>query len=207
MVKILIWNKHIERNQWEKSHEAFGKSTRVYFKMKQMFLVLFLYSYRYCFFLCGPTGQIGPRLRFIDTPPTHTHTHTDTHRAGRTPLNNWSARRGGRYLHNTKQTQGKNIHGLSGLRTRDPLNQAAIDLRITAQGQRDQPKIIRISRNDKGSAKVWLLDTHHSTLHSYRSSIWFTPSAQRFWTRRHRRINIWQLHFGQNITAKIYIVI
>jgi len=45
----------------KKSHEAFGKSTRVYFKMKQIFIALFPYRYGY-FFLCGPTAQIGSRL-------------------------------------------------------------------------------------------------------------------------------------------------
>ena len=30
----------------------------------------------------------------------HTHTHSRTHTPGRTPLSEWSPRRGGRYLHN-----------------------------------------------------------------------------------------------------------
>jgi hypothetical protein len=34
---------------------------------------------------------------------THTHTHTHTHTLGRTPLDEWSVRRRGRYLHNTQQ--------------------------------------------------------------------------------------------------------
>ena len=44
----------------------------------------------------------------ITPTPTHTHTHTHTHihsrTPGRTALNEWSARRRGRYLHNTQQT-------------------------------------------------------------------------------------------------------
>jgi hypothetical protein len=64
--------------------------------------------------------------------------HTDTHTLGRTPLNEWSARRRGRYLHNTKQTQETNIHDFSGIRTRDPSNQAASDLRLRPQGHRDR---------------------------------------------------------------------
>ena len=59
---------------------------------------------------------------------THRHTHTNTH--GRTPLDEWSARRRGRCLHNTQQTQETNIHVLSGIRTRDPSSQAAADPRI-----------------------------------------------------------------------------
>ena len=49
-------------------------------------------------------------LRFLDYTHTHTHTHTHKHThthihtLSRTPLNEWSARRRGRYLHNTQQT-------------------------------------------------------------------------------------------------------
>ena len=38
------------------------------------------------------------------------HTHTHTHTPGRNSLNQLSARRTGRYLLNTQQTQEKNIH-------------------------------------------------------------------------------------------------
>jgi hypothetical protein len=37
--------------------------------------------------------------------------------------------------HNT-ETQGTNIHALSGIRTRDPSNQAAADLRLRPRGYR-----------------------------------------------------------------------
>jgi len=42
------------------------------------------------------------------------------HPPGSTPVNNWSARRRGRYLHNTQQTQVTDSHVPSGIRTRDP---------------------------------------------------------------------------------------
>jgi hypothetical protein len=42
---------------------------------------------------------------------------------GRTPLDEWSARHKGLYLHRT--TQHTNIHASSGIRTHDPSNQAA----------------------------------------------------------------------------------
>jgi hypothetical protein len=61
-------------------------------------------------------------------------THIQTH--GRTPLNEWSARRRDLYLHRT--TQQTNIHAPSGSRTRDPSNQAAVDLRLRPRGCRDQ---------------------------------------------------------------------
>jgi hypothetical protein len=45
---------------------------------------------------------------------------------GRAPLNEWLARRKGLYRHRTSQLiQKKNIHAPSGIRTRDPSNQAA----------------------------------------------------------------------------------
>jgi hypothetical protein len=53
---------------------------------------------------------------------SHNITHTHTHTPARTLLNKWSARRRGRYLHNTEQTQETNIHGLSRIRTRNPSN-------------------------------------------------------------------------------------
>ena len=81
---------------------------------------------------CCATDLIGPRpphyWGFLIThthtythtaPPfyTHTHTHTHTHR---TALNEWSARRRGRYLHNIQQTQQTNIHALSGIQFQEP---------------------------------------------------------------------------------------
>jgi hypothetical protein len=54
-------------------------------------------TYDRIFFVCGATAPIGPR-------PPHCRsfeiTQLDTHIPGRTPLNEWSARRRGRYLHN-----------------------------------------------------------------------------------------------------------
>jgi hypothetical protein len=60
-----------------------------------------------------------------------------THTPGRTPLNEWSQRRRGRYLHNTQQTQEKNIIVLSGIWTRNPSDQAAVDLRLRQYDHRD----------------------------------------------------------------------
>jgi hypothetical protein len=47
-----------------------------------------------------------------------------THTAGRTPLKELSARRTHLYLHSIQQTQERNMHYLSGIRTRDPSNRA-----------------------------------------------------------------------------------
>jgi len=56
---------------------------------------------------------------------------TDTHTAGRSPLNQPSARRINHYIQNAQQTQATNIHALSGIRTSDPSNQAAADCPAT----------------------------------------------------------------------------
>ena len=67
------------------------------------------------------------------------HTRLDTHIPGSTPLTEWSARRRGRYLHNTQQTQETNLLALRGIRTSDPNSQATADPRLRQQGHLDQP--------------------------------------------------------------------
>jgi hypothetical protein len=64
------------------------------------------------------------------------HTHFGTHAHGRTPLNEWSARRRGCYLHNTQQTQQTNIHAPSGIRTCDCISPAAACLHLRLHGHR-----------------------------------------------------------------------
>jgi hypothetical protein len=76
--------------------------------------------------------QAASLLTFLD------HTILGTHTLGRTPLNEWSARRRGRYLPNTQQTQKKNIHALSEIRTRDPKIQVAADQRLRPHSHRDR---------------------------------------------------------------------
>ena len=74
-----------------------------------------------------PNSGLGrPVSRF----PSHTITHIHTHTQGRTPLNEWSARRTDRYLHNTQQTQQANSH--------TPIYQGAADLRLRPQGHTDR---------------------------------------------------------------------
>ena len=75
---------------------------------------------------------------------THTHTYTHTHTHSRTPLDEWSARRRCRYLHNTQQTQRTNIQALSGIRTRDPSNWAASDLHLRPQDHCDRLYKVRV---------------------------------------------------------------
>jgi hypothetical protein len=68
--------------------------------------------------------------------------HTIRHTPVRTPLNEWSARRRGRHLHNTQQTQQTNIQSVSGIQTRYPSNQAASDLRVRPHDHGDRQQFI-----------------------------------------------------------------
>jgi hypothetical protein len=82
------------------------------------------------FFFYGATAQVGPR-------PPHYWGFQITHTPGRTSLNEWSARRRGHYLHNNQQTQGTNIHALSGVRTRHSCNKVAADLHLRPHSHGD----------------------------------------------------------------------
>ena len=68
---------------------------------------------------------------------THAHTHTHTQTLGRTPLDEWSARRIDLYLttHNSHKTE---IYGTGGIRTRSSSNRAALDQRLRPRGHLDQ---------------------------------------------------------------------
>ena len=83
---------------------------------------------------CGtqqPDSGLGRfPVEFLD----HTHTHTP----GRTPQNEWSARRKGLCLHNTQQKQDTNIHAHSGTPIRDPGIRVAPDIRLRQYGHLDR---------------------------------------------------------------------
>jgi len=71
-------------------------------------------------FFCGAIAQIGPRPPPFEVSGSHTIRHTP----GRTSPNEWAARRRGRYLNNTQQTQETNIHAIS--RIHNPQFQLAV---------------------------------------------------------------------------------
>jgi hypothetical protein len=73
-------------------------------------------------------------FRFLDD----THTHT----VRRTPLNERSACRRGRYLHSTQHSQVPNIHVLSWIRTHDPSNRAPVELRVRPRDHWDQLRML-----------------------------------------------------------------
>jgi hypothetical protein len=90
-----------------------------------MVIVIFLNS---LIFFVAQQPKLGLGRLIIELSRSHTVIHTQT--PGRIPLNEWSARRRGRYLHNKQQTQETNIPAPSGIRNRDPSNQVASYLRL-----------------------------------------------------------------------------
>lgn len=62
------------------------------------------------------------------------------HTPNKTPLKEWSARRGDHYRHKTQETQQTNIYALNGIRGRDPSQQDAADIRLRRQSPRDQQR-------------------------------------------------------------------
>jgi len=89
-----------------------------------------------CFLPLAQQPNLGlGRLIVVEVSRLHTIRRTYIHKytPDRTPLNEWSARRRGRYLHNTQQTWETNIHASSGTRTRDPSNKATVDSLLRSQ--------------------------------------------------------------------------
>jgi hypothetical protein len=66
----------------------------------------------------------------VEASISHSHTHT----ISMTPLDEWSARR-----IPTQQTQETNIHSLNEIRSLDPSNREATELRLTPHGCRHRP--------------------------------------------------------------------
>jgi hypothetical protein len=115
---------YCEIKRWERKEDVINRPTLYILRNSKCNLFLWPKS---------PTwAQAVSLLTFLDDTKLDTHarkhayTHTHTH--GRTPLNERSDRRRGRYVHNTQQTQGTNSHAVRGIRTRDPNHREAADL-------------------------------------------------------------------------------
>jgi hypothetical protein len=108
-----------------------------------------LRSFKEYFLWCSnPTRASG--LLIVEV----SRSHSDTHTACRTPLNEWSARRRGSYLHNTQQPQETHIRALIGFRTRDPSNRTAADLRLRPREHGDRRPVCCF---DLPTRSVWKL--------------------------------------------------
>jgi hypothetical protein len=68
-------------------------------------------------------------------------------------MNELSARRKAHYIHNTQQTQGTKIHHLNGIRTRNPIKRAAVDLRLRPHSHRDRTNDMIIATNKLGNLR------------------------------------------------------
>lgn len=108
----------------------------------------------------------------------HIHAHTHTHPPDTAPLNELSARRIGRYLHNT--TQETNFHAFSGILTRGLRNQEGADLRLTLHGQMDRYLLVFMlpwrAKTAFNKRSVYGLDgRYHDPLLEWYLFIYFTP--------------------------------
>ena len=88
------------------------------------------------FFFCGAATQrwswFPHSWGFLD----HTQRRTTV---GRTPLDEWSARRRDHLPDNTQHSQQTNIHAPGGIRTHDLSRRAAADLRLRPRDDWDRP--------------------------------------------------------------------
>jgi len=91
-----------------------------------------LFSRFFFLWRCDPTRVMASSfLRYLD----HTQRRTTV---GRTPLDEWSARRRDLYLTTHKHSQQRNIHAPGGIRTHDLSRGAAADLRLRPRGHWDR---------------------------------------------------------------------
>jgi hypothetical protein len=119
--------------------------------------------------------QDGPLTSHFDVSWSHIQTH------GRTPLDEWSARRRDLYLHRTTQhINTTNIHTPSGIWTRDPSNKRpqiyALDRADTGIGMKREQKTKNVSVGPRGLANM----KHSSAMTSLQqidllSSVLFLP--------------------------------
>jgi hypothetical protein len=64
-----------------------------------------------------------------------------SHTPGKSPLNEWSACRRDRYLHNTQQAEETNIRTRNEIGTRDPNNRMDADLRRRQHGYQEKGQV------------------------------------------------------------------
>jgi hypothetical protein len=82
---------------------------------------------------------LQPTLRVLASTVLRFRDHTQGHTAvGRTPLDEWSARRRDLYVTNTQHSQQTNIHALGGIRTRNSSRRAVADPRHRWSGHWDR---------------------------------------------------------------------
>ena len=127
---------------------------------------------------CGPTrAMVSSFLRFLD----HTQRRTTV---GRTPLDEWSARRRDALPDNTQQSQQTDIHVPGGIRTHNLSRRAAVDLRLRLRGHWDRLFIIQW-HNQNSCKAIFITDCspelkgskiHALKLYLLTWRIWWAPN-------------------------------
>jgi hypothetical protein len=98
------------------------------------------------FFSNSPTRTLAVLVSRSHTM-THTYTYTYTHTQGRTPLDEWSARRRSRYVRNTRQTQKTKRACPERDSNLWPRNQAAANLGLWPHSHRDRRVLVHVAKN------------------------------------------------------------
>ena len=124
MVVINPWYEYFVIHNLHKDFRRTRSATR----RPQYPLVVFLF--------CDAAAHLGLDRLILEVSRSRTNRHI--HASGRTPLNEWSARRRGRCLYNEQQIQKTNIHSSSGIRNRNPRNRGTADLRLRPHGHGDR---------------------------------------------------------------------
>ena len=118
-----------------------------------------------------PRSVLGRLI--VEVSRTRTHTHTHTH--GWIPLDKWSPRRRGRYLHKTQQTQETKTYALSVIRTRDPQTHA-LDRTVIEIGFRQNTLHTKEANNRinfqvpfvcSEHTKCWVRDSRHDLMECF----------------------------------------
>jgi hypothetical protein len=113
-------------------------------------------------FVCGPGSRSS---HYWGLEITHRHTQR------RIPLDEWSARRTGRYIHNTQQTHDTDIHAPGGTGTRNPTKRTTADLRLRSRGHRDLPPTCMESEISllwpSGMNVIFILVLYTKILHAF----------------------------------------
>jgi hypothetical protein len=127
-------------------------STKILFRVQKLVVDFECSQYMFvCLFVCGTTAPQWVRassfMRFLK----RTHRRTTI---GRTPLDEWSARRKRPLPNNTQHSQQTDVHAPGGIRTHSLSRRAASDPRLKPWGHWDRQSIYRDLNYNKVSVST-----------------------------------------------------
>jgi hypothetical protein len=115
------------------------------------------FKFKFFFFSFPVAQQPNSGLGHLIIEASKSHTVRHTHTPGRTPLEEWAARHRGSTCTTHNKRKRQNIHAFNRIRTHDPSNQAAADLRLRPRCRRDQPSSISVRQKIlQYTAMAWL---------------------------------------------------